>query len=171
MLWFATVMKVAAVYIYLIVLTRLVVHASGKILHCKWYVLFMYCLISAQPSNPVQWSARKTYCQKAVLEKNVLIAEIGEIAICYQRRMWWAWQTMGRAAKLSPSSIQRMTLDHLALGLTPRFDVLQLLLVERLCCLDATLIWCRQGDGYDFHYTLPSQSQHLEESLRSRLFQ
>jgi len=26
-----------------------------------------------------------------------------------------------------------------------------------------------QGDGYDFHYTLPSQSQHLEESLRSKL--
>ena len=25
-----------------------------------------------------------------------------------------------------------------------------------------------QGDGYDFHYTLPSQSQHLEETLRSR---
>ena len=35
---------------------------------------------------------------------------------------------MGRAAKLSPSSIQRMTLDHLALELTPRLDVLQLLL-------------------------------------------
>ena len=77
---------------------------------------------------------------------------------------------MGRAAKLSPFSIQRMTLDHLALELTPRFDVLQLLLVERLCCLDATQTRCRQGDGYDFHYTLPSQSQHLEESLRSRLF-
>ena len=37
---------------------------------------------------------------------------------------------MGRAAKLSPFSIQRMTLDHLALELTPRFDVLQLLLVD-----------------------------------------
>ena len=29
----------------------------------------MYSWMSAQPSNPVQWSARKTYCQKAVLEK------------------------------------------------------------------------------------------------------